>query len=174
MAVKIGISDLGKLAALFVGGAGAATAGTTLAAAAPALLTTAAIAALAYGGYKGYQALTGDDVISRPGYGERTLVTPQGPIALNNEDNVIAYADDMISREAEGITLLSKGALTQEAPEVVNNINVDMSRLERKLDAVVDAFRSTKIQLDGNNVGKVILDNERATRLRAGLLSQRT
>jgi hypothetical protein len=36
----------------------------------------------------------GDDVVSQPGYGKRSLVTPSGVIALNNKDNIIAYADD--------------------------------------------------------------------------------
>lgn len=37
-----------------------------------------------------------DDVVSKPGYGKRTLLTPSGAIALNDKDNIIAYADDMV------------------------------------------------------------------------------
>lgn len=49
----------------------------------------------------------GDDVISQPGYGKRSLVTPSGVIALNNRDNIIAYADDLM-----GTTKLPLGAIT--------------------------------------------------------------
>ena len=47
--------------------------------------------ALAGGAYAG---LAGDDVVSKSGYGKRSLVTPSGVIALNNKDNIVAYADD--------------------------------------------------------------------------------
>lgn len=52
------------------------------------------------GGYGAYKAnelakqTKGDDVVSMPGYGKRTLVTPSGAIALNDKDKIIAYADD--------------------------------------------------------------------------------
>ena len=38
----------------------------------------------------GYKFMKGDDVMSEGGYGNRTLLTPKGSIALNNEDTVIA------------------------------------------------------------------------------------
>ena len=50
----------------------------------------------------------GDDVVSRPGYGKRTLLTPNGAIALNNKDNIIAYADDMV-----GTKKLPYGSIAQ-------------------------------------------------------------
>lgn len=56
----------------------------------------------------------GDDVISRPGYGERTLATPSGPIALNNKDTVVAYANDMVSSDAS-TRILSLGTLARGA-----------------------------------------------------------
>ena len=34
--------------------------------------------------------MKGDDVMSEAGYGNRTLLTPKGSIALNNNDTVIA------------------------------------------------------------------------------------
>lgn len=52
----------------------------------------------------------GDDVISRPGYGKRKLLTEKGIISLNNRDNIIAYADDVVS-DGSGITRFPKGAL---------------------------------------------------------------
>ena len=38
----------------------------------------------------GYKYMKGDDVMSEGGYGNRTLLTPKGSIALNNQDTVIA------------------------------------------------------------------------------------
>jgi hypothetical protein len=38
----------------------------------------------------GYKYMKGDDVMSEGGYGNRTLLTPKGSIALNNNDTVIA------------------------------------------------------------------------------------
>ena len=39
--------------------------------------------------YKGIQALTADDYIS-PGYGKRTLSTPEGTVAFNDKDTIVA------------------------------------------------------------------------------------
>jgi hypothetical protein len=110
--------------------------------------------------------IKGDDVVSKSGYGERTLVTPTQTIALNNNDNVLAYADDMVSGAAnEGVRMLSYGALAPKetaAPQ----INIDMSRLEAKLDAVVNAIASMRVEMDGTKVGKILVNsNESATSL---------
>jgi phage-related protein len=101
----------------------------------------------------------GDDVVSKSGYGTRSLVTPTGTVALNNNDTVVAYADDMVA--SEGVRLLSKGALAKNAqPTTPSNVNVsvDMSRLEQKLDAVVRAIGSMNVQMDGAKVGKVLVN----------------
>ena len=102
-----------------------------------------------------------DDLMSKPGYGDRTLVTPTHAIALNNNDNIVAYADDLMATSAG----LQFGALGQFAPQApaaapVNNINVDLSKLEAKLDAVVRAIGSMDVKLDGNKVGQVIVAND--------------
>ena len=110
------------------------------------------------------EAKKGDDVVSRAGYGERTLVTPSGPIALNNNDNVIAYADDMISGAiGEGVRMLSYGALAQKESSTPT-VNIDLSRLEQKLDAVVRAIGSMEVKMDGNKVGKVLVNSSDAAR----------
>jgi hypothetical protein len=56
--------------------------------------------------------LKGDDVVSQPGYGKRSLVTPSGVIALNNKDNIIAYADDL-----DGTKKLPYGSIAKKASE---------------------------------------------------------
>lgn len=111
------------------------------------------------------EAKKGDDVVSKSGYGERTLVTPTGPIALNNNDNVIAYADDMISGAVgEGIRMLSYGALAPKEPAAVPQVNIDLSRLEQKLDAVVRAIGSMEVKMDGNKVGKILVNTSDSAR----------
>ena len=52
------------------------------------LLGVAAVAG-AILAYKGIQALTADDYIS-PGYGKRTLSTPEGTVAFNDKDTIVA------------------------------------------------------------------------------------
>jgi len=50
------------------------------------------IAAAASAAALGYKYMKGDDVVS-PGYGKRTLMAPEGSIALNDKDTVIAGTD---------------------------------------------------------------------------------
>jgi len=102
---------------------------------------------------------SGDDMVSRPGYGERTLVTPTATVALNNDDNIVAYADDMIARNT-GIELLSKGAIMGESNNTSPVVNVDMSKLERKLDQLIGALNSMEVNMDGIKVGQVLSASE--------------
>lgn len=108
----------------------------------------------------------GDDVVSRPGYGERKLVTPTATVALNNEDNVIAYADDMMSSQTN-LQLLSKGAL---APKSVAP-SVDLGPLSKKMDGLIAAISAQQIttevslNLDGNKVGNAIAKHARSTNI---------
>jgi hypothetical protein len=165
------ISKVGGILKLSFAIAGLATAllllGTLGATAIPVLLVIAA-AAGAFGAVKSLAGSIGknkstenDTSISRPGYGDRTLVTPTSTVALNNQDNVIAYADDMISTNT-GVELLSKGAIAKDAkgpsPEV--NVKVDLQSLEKKLDQVIAAVASMQVVMDGNKVGKVMSNNE--------------
>lgn len=189
----------------------------------------------------------GDDVVSKPGYGARKLITPTGVLALNNKDNIIAYADDfdgtkklpkgsiskqvtdsvtkltgntagnfltalnseylgrsnvreplgvnssaltnvnrfpiiqvdttnvdavtptspkvtmsgdnLITRNA-GIEYLSKGPVTQtnEKPQPPV-VNMDLSGLEQRFDSMLRAIGSMQIHMDGNKVGKVLVNN---------------
>jgi hypothetical protein len=54
------------------------------------ILAVAAMAAAVGGGMALYSKFKGDDVMSEGGYGNRTLLTPKGSIALNDKDTVIA------------------------------------------------------------------------------------
>lgn len=103
-----------------------------LAATAIALGSVAASAAI--GGAIGYGVgsamTTGDDIVSKPGYGERTLVTPQGPVALNNQDTLIA-----------GTNLYDEGELSAQ-PQ--SQPTIDLTRMERKLDEIKMVLQSSK------------------------------
>ena len=60
-----------------------------------------------------------DDMTSKPGYGERSLVTPSGVIALNNKDNIVAYADDL-----DGAKKLPYGSIAKKAGEKYEQLDV--------------------------------------------------
>ena len=69
----------------------------------------------------------GDDVMSMPsGYGNRILLTPEGPIALNNKDTVMAFADDMVSSTTKlplgYLATLMGGAQTNNTT-LINKVN---------------------------------------------------
>jgi DNA repair exonuclease SbcCD ATPase subunit len=61
----------------------------------------------------------------------------------------------------------------ERATPTTTQVNVDLSALEKKLDQVVQAIGAMRVDLDGNKVGKILLDGERTTSSRATLLAQR-
>jgi len=89
------------------------------------------IAALVGGGIAINSILKGNDIIS-PGYGKRTLLSPEGAIALNNDDTVIAGTN--LGRNAG----LSRGDIKAIASAVRDgasqaNINLDGGRVSSRL-----------------------------------------
>jgi hypothetical protein len=125
---------------------------------------------MAGGGAAGLISKTGDDVVSKSGYGERALVTPTAVVALNNDDNIIAYADDMISDMA-GVKTLSKGKIASDTKQ--QSVSVDISGLERKLDQVIKAIGTMDVVMDGNKVGKVIVNSDQKASVAGIFRSQR-
>jgi hypothetical protein len=107
-------------------------------------------------------AMTGDDVISKSGYGKRALVTPTATVALNDKDNIVAFADDMVSRET-GLKMLSKGEIASKATSTSPPPSVDLSALESKLDKIVTAIAGMGIYMDGSKVGKVLVNSADST-----------
>jgi hypothetical protein len=109
----LGLTGLGAAASLT--GIGAA-AGVPMMSAGMTIATGGALGGAALGAREGISAVNkvkkGDDVISQPGYGKRSLVTPSGVIALNNKDNIIAYADDL-----DGTKKLPYGSIAKKAGE---------------------------------------------------------
>jgi hypothetical protein len=92
----------------------------------------------------------GDDVMSPgdgSGYGKRTLMGPEGAIALNNKDTVIA-----------GTNLFDGGKEKMEAPQN-NNISIDISPLVERMSAVENVLiqilnKEGDVYMDGAKVGK--------------------
>jgi len=63
-----------------------------------------------------------------------------------------AYGTDMLDK-------INSGAfMPTQAPAVNNVVNVNMDKMEAKLDKLAAAFAGMKIDLDGNTVGRVSLN----------------
>lgn len=123
-----GASAVGSVVGSVLKGAGALALGALVPIAAGSGAFSWAAPFLAAGSAAlGKEALFGNDVISS-GYGNRTLLTPKGSIALNNDDTVIAG------------TNLGR-----------NTNNTDTATLIRKVDTLVETLTSAKtvINVDG-------------------------
>jgi hypothetical protein len=54
---------------------------------------------------------------------------------------------------------INKGTFTPtQTPSVNNVVNVNMDKMEAKLDKLAAAFSNMKIDMDGNTVGRVSLN----------------
>ena len=118
----------------------------------------------------GVAALTGaiasavalaDDVAIPSGYGKRMILGPEGSIALNNKDTIVAGTDLF---KADDMTLSPEGTNT-----VVNNQNttIDNTALVTKMDQLIAVnerilAKSSVIEMNGNQVGQEINTSERA------------
>ena len=100
----------------------------------------------------GVSSMLADDMFSPPpGYGKRTLTGPEGSIALNNKDTVIAGTD-----------LLGGNNTTNN-----QNATVDNTALISKVDKLIAVnerilAKSSVIEMNGNQVGQEINTSERA------------
>jgi len=104
-------------------------------------VATAAIGALAY-----RYLSQGDDVVS-PGYGKRTLYGPEGAIALNDKDTVIAgtklFGDDVVSAPKGSVSVGGNDAMVAE-----------LRAMRAALDALVN--QRGEVLLDGRKVGETL------------------
>jgi DNA-binding XRE family transcriptional regulator len=110
----------------------------------------------------GYKFMQGNDVVSPGGYGKRTLMGPEGAIALNDKDTVIAgtnlfdkKGDDVVSEPGKITTFKKENEI--KAPSG----GTDMSAIIAKLDALTAAVQSfgTKpvqvaVTMDGKKVAE--------------------
>ena len=160
----------------------AAAAAATLGVGVPAILGATAVGLAAIGGL--IYAMTADDLMSpgkgTPGYGSRTLTGPEGTIALNDKDTVIAgtnlFADDAVSppiiNTSPGISspsITSPIGDTSTLETAINNLTttisemitgetatVDNNPVVTKLEEVKQALFGLDIRMDGKVVGETI------------------
>jgi hypothetical protein len=126
----------------------------------------AAIAvAAAVAGFYAIKALA-DDMIDPPaGYGKRRLMTPEGTIALNDKDTVIAgtnlIGNDVISDNAgtskgpEGSISVENNSQTKELALIASGINTLINVNKQA------ASRNMTIEMAGEKVGAGIAQSER-------------
>jgi hypothetical protein len=129
------------------------------------------LAAAATIGAIGMKYLSGNDVLS-PGYGKRTLMGPEGAIALNDKDTVIAgtnlfdkKGNDVISEPEKITEFKPEGALTATsgtqidynalASAVVSALKTAPMTVNSTLMLDKDVLAKQTIQAVGNNATKV-------------------
>ena len=117
-----------------------------------------ALAGLAIGGLPGLFIGAGigaasglaDDMV---GYGARTLITPQGAVALNNNDTVIAGTNLF---KGDDVMSFPKGALSMGGADLTPMINA----INEVRTAVRDlASRPVNISIDGKQVGTSLVQS---------------
>ena len=95
-----------------------------------------------------------DDMVSPgadSGYGSRTLMGPEGAIALNNKDTVIAGTDLFGGGEQTSTSSTIQG-------EGKTSLGVDMRKVEAKLDQLISVISTGgDVFLDGNKVGSALV-----------------
>lgn len=161
-----------KLAGLLQLGAAAAAAlavGLTLALIPGAgLLAATAAAATGAAVYYGLDALVGDDIISPSqggsGYGKRTLFGPEGAIALNDRDTIVAgtnlkMGDDVVSppqiNTTENITNNTATSTTINTPPIdLGPLVEQMNSMNATLNAILN--KEGTVTLDGTKVGTAL------------------
>jgi len=114
------------------------------------VLAVGAIAAAVAGGMALYSKFKGDDVVSG-GYGKRTLLAPEGAIALNDKDTVIAGTD------LGGKNKSNTGDNTQSSAPT-SSPSIDITPLVDRMAAVEGLLsqilqKETNIYMDSTKVG---------------------
>jgi len=104
-----------------------------------------AIAGL-YAAVSGAKSQTADDIM-QPGYGKRTILSPEGSIQLNDNDTIIA-----------GTNLEGKGKSQAAAPSAVS---MDMGPLVQEMAAVKNLLgqllaKDTNVYMDSTKVGEAL------------------
>jgi hypothetical protein len=114
------------------------------------VLAVGAIAAAIAGGMALYNKFKGDDVVSG-GYGKRTLMAPEGAIALNDKDTIIAGTD-------LGGKNKSKNNTGEASSQTNTASSIDITPLIDRMAAVEGLLsqilqKETNIYMDSTKVG---------------------
>jgi hypothetical protein len=118
--------------------------------------------------YGGLNALLGDDVVSPAqggsGYGKRTLFGPEGAIALNDRDTIVAgtdlkMGDDVVSPSVsdtvENITTNETTNTTVNAPSIdLGPLVEQMNKMNSTLNAILS--KEGTVMLDSTKVGTAL------------------
>lgn len=148
------VATIGKIIAMTAANtanAAAATAGAT----AITLGGILPIILASVGAVVGLISSIGDDIVSKPGYGKRTLLGPEGAIQLNDKDTVIAgtklFGDDVKSEPGKATKTAGKGEIQIKSKggdmsAVISAIN----KLGGNLNAI--ASRPINVSIDGSKV----------------------
>jgi hypothetical protein len=103
--------------------------------------------AAAMAGYAAIKSMTADDMMSpganSSGYGSRTLMGPEGAIALNNKDTVIAGTD-----------LFGDNKQSTTSQTVIQPQSVDTSKMEKLLESLINK-PTPSLNMDSIEVGTV-------------------
>jgi len=106
--------------------------------------------AAALAGYATIKAMTGDDVMSEgsntSGYGNRTLFGPEGAIALNNKDTVIAGTD--LFPKGNDVVSGPAGSVQMPDNSEAKRTNALLSKLINRPDPV--------IEMNGDRLGTAV------------------
>lgn len=139
---------------------GAALVGVTMSA--PAWLTALAVAAGATALAGGIGYAMGDDMVSPPGYGQRSLITESGLVALNNKDTIVAMKQSP-TQSIGGVqtmpagTVLSNPAMASDSMTIsqpmlpINTINNSMMmqhETEKTTQTMIQPINVTTPKID--------------------------
>ena len=114
------------------------------------VLAIGAIAAAIAGGMALYSKFKGDDVVSG-GYGKRTLLAPEGAIALNDKDTVIA-GTDLGGKNKSNTGDNTQSSAPTSSPSIDITPLIDrMSAVEGLLSQILQ--KETNIYMDSTKVG---------------------
>jgi hypothetical protein len=115
-----------------------------------------ALAGLAVAGTvaAGLYALTADDMVD-PGYGKRTLLSPEGTIKLNDKDTVIAGTNLGGGKPSESLNKTNPETITPQIDltpmiSAINEVRTAIDRLYSK---------DQSINMDGKKVGTTLVQN---------------
>ena len=126
------------------------TAGASLA----AIPYLASLGAIAGGTYSGMGGKAYGGLITGPGTATSdNIMTPTSPGEfVVNAKATQTYGTDFLNK-------INSAAYAPEAPAVNNTVNIDMSKLESKLDKLASSFGKLTIQMSGYEVGNVSLND---------------
>ena len=125
------------------------------------VLALAALAAAFAGGYA-LKSHFADDMVSKGGYGNRTLMGPEGAIQLNNKDTVIAgtnlFGNDTISEPGKATEMFKEGELKSKDNSNMANVVSAVNALGARLDAL--AARPINVQVGEEVIVKAAVGND--------------